>query len=225
MPGQTAGDQLGEGFVRERRRGPDRGDLLGLLDRAQALDQPFDADQLDPVGQPVAQPAVRADRHVDGLEPEPQLAGSEHVADRLEQVLRRAPALERRVDLLGGLLDVAKVGDEHPRVRPDQRDAVAAGVAGEVADIERTRDEQHVDAGVGKQIDQAVGTRAHAASSSRTRSSASRYPSGPLPATRAMHSSEITDWRRHASRESTSDRCTSTAGSPVSSSASRIAYE
>ena len=133
LPGQTAGDQLSEGVVRERRRGPDRGDLLGLLDRAQALDQPFDADQLDPVGQPVAQPTVRADRHVDGLEPEPKLAGSEHVADRLEQVLRRAPALERRVDLLGGLLDVAKVGDEHPRVRPDQRDAVTAGVAGEVA--------------------------------------------------------------------------------------------
>ena len=57
-----------------------------------------------------------------GLVPEPQLAGAEHLADRLEQFLRRAPALERRVDLLGRLLDVAKVGDEQTRVRPDQRE-------------------------------------------------------------------------------------------------------
>ena len=42
-------------------------------------------------------------------------------------------------------------------------------------------------------------------------------------AIRAQHSSAITDSRRHASRESTSDRWTSTAGRPVSSSASRIA--
>ena len=46
---------------------------------------------------------------------------------------------------------------------------------------------------------------------------------GPLPATRAMQAPSSTDTRRNASRLSTSERCTSTAGSPETSSASRIA--
>ena len=50
MTGQTAGDELSESLVRERRGSPDRGDLLGLLDGPQPLDQPFYADELDPIG-------------------------------------------------------------------------------------------------------------------------------------------------------------------------------
>ena len=125
-----------ERLVGERRRRRDRCDLVGLLDRAQPLDEPARRHQLDPLGQQLAQPRVLAHGHVRVLEPEPQLA----VRQRVASASSRSCAARRRsnagIDLLGRLLDVAEVGDEHPRVRADQREPVAAGVAGQVADVD-----------------------------------------------------------------------------------------
>ena len=69
------------------------------------------------------------------------------------------------------LLDVAEVGHEAARVRPDDRQAAAAGEAGEVADVDQVGDEQQVELALGEPRGDAVGA-AHSAALSR--SSASR---------------------------------------------------
>ena len=48
-------------------------------------------------------------------------------------------------DLGGGLLDVAEVGEEAAHVRPDDRQAVGAGEAGQVAHVDEVGDEQQVE--------------------------------------------------------------------------------
>ena len=136
-------------------------DLVGLLDRPQPLHDPLDADQLHPVGEQLAQPGVGPDRHVGVLEPEPERAFGEHVLDVVEQLLGSSAAVKRGSDLRGGLLDVAEVGDEHPRVGPDHGDPVGARVARQVADVDEVGDQQQVDAGLREQLDDAIGAVAH----------------------------------------------------------------
>ena len=148
----------------------------------------------------------------------------QRVGERVEQLECGPAALERGVDLLGGLLDVAKVGDERPRRRPDQRESVAAAVAGQIADVDQVGDQHHVDPGVRR--------------AARARRSARAVISpAPRAAARARRGSRPDPCRRpgRCTRRgpptcvatprgaSTSERWTSTAGSPVSSSASRIA--
>src|SRR5205085_1417576 len=123
------------------------------------------------------------------------------------------------LDALDGAagVGVAEVAEELGPLRLDEKRGVRAGEADEVADVGAARDEerlleqrtQPVDAG-------------HRRLSARN-SSASRYPSGPLPTTRVAAISVSTECRRHSSRSSMFDRCTSTTGASISSSASRIA--
>src|SRR5665648_439352 len=69
------------------------------------------------------------------------------------------------VDLDPGLLDVAKIGHEHPRLRADQGEPVATAVSGQIADVDQCRDEQQIDLGRGEALDQAFGAVAHAENS------------------------------------------------------------
>ena len=85
-------------LVDERRGRADRRDLRRLLDRALRLDQPAGRDQLDPVGQRLAQLGVAAHRDVLVLEAEPQLARRPALGERGAQLLRRRLEVEA-VDL------------------------------------------------------------------------------------------------------------------------------
>ena len=113
------------------------------------------------------------DRHVLGLEAEPQGRAGEQLGHHLQQVLRRPVAREAGVDLDLGLLDVPEVGDEFAPLGGDQRQAVAAGVAGQVADVRRSGDEQGVDPGGGQAAGELVRPGAHPARSRARMSSAS----------------------------------------------------
>src|SRR5262249_46237292 len=119
-----------------------------------------------------------------------------------------------------GLLDVAEVGEDAQSVRLDEQRGVRAVQLGEGPDVDRVGDEQ-------RRLDQGadtVETRPHRALTDEARNSrASRYPSGPFPITRFAAKSAIRDTRRHSSRSSTFERCTSTTGTAKSSTASRIA--
>src|SRR5947209_8075723 len=118
---------------------------------------------------------MRSHRHVRVLEAEPRDPVREHVDDRVEQVLWRAMALERGIDLLGGLLDIAEVSDKHPRgTGTNKRDAIAARVAGQVADVREVRYQQRIDPRVRQQRYESVRALAHISSSWASRASASR---------------------------------------------------
>jgi hypothetical protein len=131
-------------LVGQRRGGADALDLLGLLDGAQALDQPARRHELDPLGQQLAQARVAADGHVVVLEAEPQLALRPARPQGGDEVLRALLAVEA-LDLGGRPLDVAEVGDEAAHVAPRHRHAVRAGEAGQVAQVDEVRDEQQVE--------------------------------------------------------------------------------
>ena len=99
-----------------------------------------------------------ADAQVRVVEAEPQLAlVGELLGDALEQVggdLAR-PAL---VELLGGLGEVAEVGDEAPRpVGADDRGAARAGEARQPAHVAEVGDEQRVQVALAQRVAEAVG--------------------------------------------------------------------
>ena len=83
-------------------------------------------------------------------------------------------ALELAGHLVLRLLGVAEVGEEHPRARADQRQAIAAGEAGQIAHIHQVRDQHQIDARAVELGDQALRACAHADSSFFNSSSASR---------------------------------------------------
>jgi len=223
-PDQAVADDALEGGVRELGGDPDALDLLGVLDGPNALDQSAGRDQLHAFGQQLPHPHMLSHRYVRVVEAEPDLARRNQVDDRIEQVGRGLHPRERGVDLFGRLLDVAKVGHEGPRAGPNEGDPAGAVEAGEVADVYQVAHQQHVDLLVSEKVCEPLDPPLHCASSSRRRASASRYPSGPRPLTWPMQTSRITESRRHSSRASISERWTSIAGNPVSSSASRIAH-
>ena len=139
---------------------------------------------------------------------------------------------KRRRNLLGRLGRVAEVGEEAvPRrvAAPsavDQRQAVAAGEAGQVAHVHRRADEQRVDLALAQLAGQALDAlrswrRARGALTSRRRSSSlaqqlrARRRSRPGRARRSSRSTgrRSPTIRRHGSRVLTSERWISSAGS------------
>src|SRR5206468_7115398 len=102
-----------------------------------------------------------------------------------------------------GGVRVAKVGEEPCPVRLDEERCIRALEPRQVADVDRVRDEQRLL----ERRAQAVEAAAHFLLARK--SSASRYPSGPLPITRCSTRSAMTENRRQSSRSSTFDRCTS----------------
>ncbi len=86
-------------------------------------------------------------------------------------------------------------------------------------DVRRPGDEQRLVEDARKSLDTG-----HARFFTRN-SRASRYPFGPFPMILASTTPSSTDMRRHSSRSSMFERCTSTTGTVKSSIASRIAHE
>src|SRR5205807_9304886 len=114
-------------------------------------------------------------------------------------------------------LRVAEIRVERQALLADKESGVRADEAGQVADVDRVRDEERLLERAAQPLDPVVHARP------ARNSSASRYPSGPLPTMRWAARSEMTETRRQSSRSSTFERCTSTIGTSKSSSASRIA--
>ncbi len=105
-------------------------------------------------------------------------AGRQALSQLAEQVAPRADDLEAvRLDLRGGLLDVAEVGQEEALVGADQGGAVGPAEAGQPADVDEVGDQQRGQLTLAQPVDDAVAARAaHSSRSSFARriSSASR---------------------------------------------------
>ena len=109
-----------ERLVGELRGGADRVELLGVLDRAQLLDHPARGDELDrrPATSSPSLPCCLTVRCASSKPTRSRPVG-QAARQRLEQVLRDL-VLPRVVDLLGGLREVAEVGDEAAAVGADR---------------------------------------------------------------------------------------------------------
>ena len=138
-------------------------------------------------------------------------------AGRASSGIRRLAAiapLECVGDLARGALDVAEVGDERPGLRADHGQRAGAGEAGQPADVRRSasgpespgRDQVADDQLVESLLGDPSSARRSARSALTPRaprlsiSSASRYPSAPLPETAPSTSPSNTERRRHSSR-------------------------
>ena len=140
-------DQVLESCVGELGGGGDPLDLAGLLDRPQAFDRAASGDKLGAPLEQLTKPAVISHRRVGVVESEPRRAARQQFGQQLNQLLRRAHALELRVDLCGRLLDIAEIGDESAPPGAEQGESVAAAVAGEIAEVDEVADQQQIDPG------------------------------------------------------------------------------
>ncbi len=202
----------------DRRRAADRVELGRLLRRTDLRDDGGRGLELDPGG---LERLVRRDVHVVGLEGDVEAAElAQARADPAEDVALGLEDLDSLQAARGR--EVAVVGREHRRVAREEHGGVRALEPGQVVDVRRRGDEERLDpehVELGAELFAA--DLAHADSARWT--SASRYPSGPLPITRKVTISSRTEKRRHSSRLLMSDRWTSTTGAANSSTASRIA--
>jgi hypothetical protein len=175
-----------EGLVRDLGRAANGLELIVVLDHAERLDDSVRRDRLDTAGIQPRVPFVR-----DGGRLEADLA-AELVGEALEQVALRLDDLDP-VELVGAL-QIAEVGEQANAVGLDEERGVRAGETGQVADVDGIGDEERALerlAQPGDPVAHRLFTR---------NSSASRYPSGPLPMITFAATSAVTELRRHSSR-------------------------
>ena len=196
------------GLVRDVGRAADEVELVLGLDRSQALDLAAARDEVDS-GVPQHLP-VRV-RQVSALEPEPPVDVRRDATDQRALDLDELDPFDPSAGL-----GVPEVGKEHCAFAVDEERGVRATEPGQVEDVHRHRDEQWL-----LDLPAQVVDSVHVVSIRYAR--ASRYPSAPFPSTRFAARSATTEWRRHSSRSSGLERCTSTIGTASSSSASLIA--
>src|SRR6476620_3944152 len=182
----------------------DRRQLPGVLDPPQILDLAAGGDQLGSIAEFLLQFPQQADRHLVVFETDLPL---EPLGDPLQPVPRPGLGLPAR-DLGGSALGVAEIGQAQAQPLTANTSSIRAGEPGQVADVGQLGDEEAVEPGLGQQRLAAVAAGLHqpAPSSRASSSSASRYPSGPLPATLASTKPSKTESRRQSSRASTSER-------------------
>ena len=130
-----AGQHPLEGLAAEPGRLPHGGQLALVLDLAQLLDQRRGRHH-GLAGQAGAQPLAVAPGEAGRLEAEAVPGRAHHPADGADQVAGGEHHLGPR-DLGGGLVAVAAVGEEQGAVVQQQQRPVAAGEAGQVADVGR----------------------------------------------------------------------------------------
>ena len=167
--GEAALQRPAPDLVGQLRGLGDRRQLLVVLDPPQPLDPAAGGDQLDPLGEFLLQFLQQADRHLVVLEADPAL---EPLGDPLQPVAaerHRLPAL----DLGGGALGVAEVGEEEADAGPADAGAVGAGEAGQVADVGQVGDQHPVELALGQQRLEAVAAAAHQAPAPSSRASSS----------------------------------------------------
>ena len=198
-----------ERCVADRRDPPHRLELGRLLDRAQPLHEATRRNELEVAGGERLVARVRERPRLEG-EPARQLLGQ--IAEKISVHLDELDAghAPRR-------LRVAEVREQTNLLAVDHERRVRALETRQVAHVDGIADEERLV----EALPQARDALRHCPSDRN--SSASRYPCGPLPMIRFAATSASTEARRHSSRRSRSDRCTSTTGTGSSSSASRIA--
>ena len=203
--------------VRDAGRPPDRVQFSFVLDRPQAGD---DAGGRQQCGTVLGQGLVAGDGDVVGLERD---WGFTQLAKPRSEPAQQVPLGLHQLDpikLLGGL-HIAAVRGQYEPVAADDEGCVRALEAREIADVDRLRDEETAGAESVERGLQATPAVGHPRSFRNA--SASWYPSGPLPMMRWVTTSAMTECRRHSSRSSMFERCTSTTGAEQSSNASRMA--
>jgi hypothetical protein len=147
--GPQVPEELVERLAAEPGRLPHGGHLALVLDLAELFDQRRRRDHRgarhgDP--QPLAVVPAEPRR----LEAEPVAGGAQHAGDGADLVAWGHDQL-RPGDLGGRLLLVAAVGEEQRAVVQQQQRPVAAGEAGQVADVDPLGDQQGGKVGVGQQ--------------------------------------------------------------------------
>ena len=222
---ETGLEEPGVDLVDERRRGRDRGDLPLVLDRPQSLHQTARRQELDAAGRVLGEAGGGA--RSSGASSNPTRRRVEPAASASSSSPRDDLALERRIDLHARLRRVAEVGEEAALAGgADKREPAAPGVTGEVAEVRGAVDDQRVQLLRGEQLAQAArGARRSPVELLGEPRERLAVALDALPATHARTRSRTTEVARQASRSSIFERWTSTAGSPVSSSASWIAHE
>src|SRR5712691_2601764 len=201
--------------VGDLTRALDRSELDVVLDRTKPLDETPPRNGLD---RATPQSLVTGVRDEIGFEPDGPRQPAGEIGKQRPLRLLELHAFDgaRR-------LRVAEVAEQASAVLLDQERSVRAPEPEEVEDVRWVGDEQRLL----EHLPQTLDARVHRAAPTcwTMNSSASRYPSAPLPSTRFAARSATTDVRRHSSRSLMFERCTSTMGASNSSRASRIAYE
>jgi hypothetical protein len=166
------------GAVEELRRVKDAEELAAISAAAEladevwrwSLDRAAGGDQHRSLRRFLLDPLQQPHREVVVLESD---GAGEALGDTAEPVVEdrdHVPAL----DLGLGALGVAKVGEEHARVRAAEAGAVRATEAGQVADVDELGDQEHVELTPGDQLGEAIPAVVHTPSSAAIVSSASR---------------------------------------------------
>ena len=189
-------------------------DLAVVLDRAQGLDDAASSARARAPSSRASAPASAAARR-----PRTRCRPSSRSAR--SSISERFASSALTPGHLLGVEDVAEVGEELrlPAVLDEQR-GVRGREAGQVLDVDQVRDEQRARRAA-RGARRAARSRLLRARRGRRAPRGSRP--GPCRSTRCETTSAITDWRRHSSRSSTFERCTSTIGTSRISSASWIA--
>ena len=206
--------------VGERRGRADRLQLAGVLDRPQILDETAGRDQLG-LGQQLGEPSALLDRDVGVVEPDRRTRRDDPRQGVEELALARLTV--EAGNLLGGLGDVAEVRDEAAAGLTDDGEAGAPAEARHPADVHRVGDQQQIELAIGHE--RGRGARAgRLGSPLELRAQERQRVAVPLDAlARDRADAHVGDDRHRGARPralATSERWTSTAGRPVSSSAS-----
>ena len=173
-PDDAGADDLLEGLVGEARGGADLVDLVAVLDGPQRLDDPAGGDELDvALGDELRELLVLLDRQVRVVEAERREAVRKALDGALEQVGRDL-SLPDGIELLGGLRQVAKVGDEAQLLGADDGSPVGSVEARQPAQVDEVRHEQRVELALGDLRPQRRAAVRHRPSSPLRMTSASR---------------------------------------------------
>src|SRR5881394_413174 len=128
-------------IVSELGRRRDRRQLALVLDPTQALDRAASRNRLGPVGQFPPQALEQAHREVVVLKAEAARKVGGNTAEPVVGDGDRLPTL----DLSGGALGVAEVGEEEAGVGTADTGAVGAGETGQVRDVDQLGDQHQVE--------------------------------------------------------------------------------
>ena len=154
-PARTSGKRRGEGLLRHVDRPFDQRDLAGILSFAQRLHQLHRGSPL---------PTAALLQQVAG-NPDAAGAPTRSRRDRRRKARRDRPTSRSRdsssrfvrrmlADLLANLRGVSEIGEQDALLRRDEKQCVASGEAGDIADVGKAAHEQSVQVGASELVAQ-----------------------------------------------------------------------
>jgi hypothetical protein len=136
-PGQPAAEHVLQRPVGQRRRRAQLVQLVGVLARPQLLDGAAGRHELDLLADHPRQAGVLADAEMGIVEAQPERLLARQRLGRAGEDVRGDRALPGAVELLGGLQEVAEVGDEAADPGAHHRQPVRSGEAGDVPQVDQ----------------------------------------------------------------------------------------